>query len=386
VLTLINDPNGDPNSDYAHWAYPTFLTADSQKRPATPTATNKWPSSNKVTTDSSPPSTRPQAHANVATTPPRHSDGTASLISRFTFDGTVPQGDSGTNNATQHDGILEVSGIYGNKNFDATLKTPDLDYRRFTVAARLQPDDFGNQPNNWTLNHRILLMGGRWFEVGVTQEGRLYFGLDGIGFAHSGETLIPGEWVILAVTCDLEAKKAELFLNGDPVAKLIIKPDAKLKVIGSHREQSDKAWLFVNYGTGNTLKGAVDELVLYDGVLTAKQIAALKLGGENQQPPRIRAPLTRLAKLSLQRIPTLQLTNASLTEAVALLKAKALALDPLNESLKITMDSALDAEAKRITLDAADIPLAELLQRFASHSNAWVKSTDDSFTLVPRRR
>ncbi len=37
VLTLINDPLGSRNSDYAHWAYPTLLSAESQKLPSTAT-------------------------------------------------------------------------------------------------------------------------------------------------------------------------------------------------------------------------------------------------------------------------------------------------------------------------------------------------------------
>jgi hypothetical protein len=47
VLTLFTDDMGDTTRDHAYWAYPTFLTASSQKRPATPTATDKWP---KLTT------------------------------------------------------------------------------------------------------------------------------------------------------------------------------------------------------------------------------------------------------------------------------------------------------------------------------------------------
>jgi hypothetical protein len=387
VLTLITDNLGDDSFDHAYWAYPTFLTASSQKRPATPTATVKWPS-NKSTAAVTPASSVPSTPRPTSSPPPvLPPSGPAVQIARFTFDSVSEPGKQ-IADAVQHDGIVELDGIYDPDKPAVTLKTPDLDYRRFTVAVRLQPDEFGNQPNNWAFTQDTLLVGGRsgrWFAVGVRPDGRLHFGIDGLGFANSRAILTPGEWVTLAVTCDQEARKAELFLNGESVAKLDIKPDAKLEVIGTHWEKSDKEWLFVHYGTGNTLKGAVDELAVYNGVLTAKEIAALKLGGENQQPPRIRAPLTRLAKLSLQRIPTLQLTNASLTEAVALLKAKALALDPQNKSLKIIVDAALDAEAKRITLDAADIPLAELLQRFAGPYKAWVQSTDDAFTLVPRR-
>jgi hypothetical protein len=396
TLTLITDTLGDGRFDHAFWAYPTLLTADSQKRPNTPTAKGNWSSSKSTaavipatTSPSAPrPSSSPQP-VSQPVSPPVTQPAPAGQIARFTFESASEPGKE-IANAVQHDGILELDGIYKSGKPEVTLKTPTLDYRRFTVAVRLQPDEFGNQPDNWTSSQNTLLVGGRagrWLHLGVRPDRRLHFGLDGLGFAtaHPSAILTPGEWVTLAVTCDQEARKAELFLNGESVAKLDIKPDVKLEVIGTRWEQSDKEWLFVNYGAGNTLKGAVDELVLYNGVLTAKQIADLKLGGENQRPPRIRAPLTRLAKLSLQRIPTLQLTNASLTEAVTLLKAKAVALDPQNESLKIIVDSALDAEAKRISLDAADIPLAELLQRFARHYKAWVKGTDDSFTFVPRR-
>jgi hypothetical protein len=43
VLTLLSANNGNGYGDHAHWAYPTLLTATSQKRPATPTVTDNWP-------------------------------------------------------------------------------------------------------------------------------------------------------------------------------------------------------------------------------------------------------------------------------------------------------------------------------------------------------
>ena len=48
VLTLLSANNGNGYGDHSHWAFPTLLTASSQKRPATPTASDKWPS-NKST-------------------------------------------------------------------------------------------------------------------------------------------------------------------------------------------------------------------------------------------------------------------------------------------------------------------------------------------------
>jgi hypothetical protein len=91
---------------------------------------------------------------------------------------------------------------------------------------------------------------------------------------------LENQWVTLAVSCDLDARQAVVYLDGKKEAAIQLPDDLKLDVVGTNSEQSDKVWAVTNYSNGNAFKGQVDELVIFGRVLSDAEIKALRLGGQ----------------------------------------------------------------------------------------------------------
>jgi len=199
-------------------------------------------------------------------------------IARFTFDGTTPEPGAQIKNAEQKDGVLVLSGDYENRSppgYRAVFSTPDLNYNHFTAAIRLRPERLND----------VLLVGGtsyRWLSVRWTSTSSLTFHLNNQRFSEviRGVRVLENQWVTLAVSCDLDARQAVVYLDGKKEATIQLPDDLKLDVIGSRSEQSDKVWAVTNYSNGNAFKGQVDELVIYGRVLSDAEIKALRLGGQ----------------------------------------------------------------------------------------------------------
>jgi serine/threonine protein kinase/thiol-disulfide isomerase/thioredoxin len=202
------------------------------------------------------------------------------VIGRFTFDGQTPDPGAQIRNATQQNGVLHLSGDYENRTppgYRAVFSTPDLDYNRFTVAARLYPER----------EKDVLLVGGtgyRWLSLKWLSATSLTLFMNNQRFNHtiSGVDIPLKQWVTLAVSCDLSAKQVVVYVNGKNAARVTLPDDFKLEVIGSRAEKSDKVWTPTNYSNGTAFKGLLDELVVYNRVLSDQEIATLRLGGAMQ--------------------------------------------------------------------------------------------------------
>jgi len=202
------------------------------------------------------------------------------IIGRFTFDGPTPDPGAQIRNATQQNGALQLNGEYENRKppgYRAVFSTPDLDYTRFTVAARLYPER----------EKDVLLVGGtgyRWLSLRWLSATSLTLFMNNQRFNHtiSGVDIPLQQWVTLSVSCDLSAKQVVVYVNGKNAARVALPNDFKLEVIGSRAEKSDKVWTPTNYSNGTAFKGLLDELVVYNRVLSDQEIAALRLGGATQ--------------------------------------------------------------------------------------------------------
>lgn len=108
-----------------------------------------------------------------------------------------------------------------------------------------------------------------------------------------------------------------------------------------------------------------------------------------QQPPvrsGIAAPVEpRIALKEELRIPVMQFTNATVGEAVELLRVQAKRLDPQPDTVKIILDADLDAKSAHLNLDAKDMPLPAALQMVAWRAGARLAVTDGEFHLQARR-
>lgn len=302
VLSLLSGKNGNGYSDHAHWAYPTLLTADSQKRPNTPTVTDRWPKLTAAVPASS--------HAPA---PPKFTSLPKPLY-RFTFDGDKAEHGVELTNVPQHDGIIEINGVHD--DFRVSLATPEMNTRRFTAAVRVNPDDFDLSPmmvvnpgNN--SYHDILLSAAFDLQVEVTRNRELFFAIEGVGSGKSATVteLTPGKWMTVAVVCDLDRKLARAYLDGKPMADIQVEPSASVKF---DKGRGDRRWNFRYHRAYGTFKGAVDELVVYDEPLTNEQVASLNLGGTNRNPTRKPVPDTDTI---LKAVPASELRFSSATSS-----------------------------------------------------------------------
>lgn len=174
-------------------------------------------------------------------------------------------------------------GYGGEVAYRAVCKTPALDYSTFTVALRFKAEDFTPyQINKITATKTNLLTGGilyRWFGMNRSQAGNLVVTLNNQAFAYEikGAALEKGKWTMVACAVDLPNHKITVCLNGKKVAEIAIPKDFKLTIIDAKEKESEKVWSFTNHSNGNVFHGLVDELLIFDRVLPAKEMEKITL-------------------------------------------------------------------------------------------------------------
>jgi len=183
-------------------------------------------------------------------------------------------------NTAFREGALYLNGTYDGKEggYRAICKTPTFDYNAFTVALRFKAQDFST--NNYSL-----LVGGeryRWFSLAWDRfTGNLLVCLNQGGFGRSIAEipLKQGEWTTIAVGVDIRARIVRIYQYGYKATEFQLPADFKLDVVGTKAEIDDKAWCFTDYSTDKGLfHGLVEELIIYDRLLTGEQLAAIPIG------------------------------------------------------------------------------------------------------------
>lgn len=198
------------------------------------------------------------------------------VVSRFTFNTQAAEHMASLQNVGWKDGALELDGVYG---YRAVFSCPEMNYAKFTVAARIKPEREGDP----------LLVGGsgyRWISVHWESLNRLALKMNNSAFTSrfDGVPIKPGQWNLLAVTVDLKNHKVCLFLDGSNVGEVRLPKDFELKVVGSDSEAREKEWSTTDASIGRAFKGSLDELVVYKSALSPKEVSSLKLG-ENKPTP-----------------------------------------------------------------------------------------------------
>jgi hypothetical protein len=203
-----------------------------------------------------------------------------SPTAQFTFDGKRCIGKAVLNNITNHDRALYLNGKYstwydGDKEgegYTAVFRPVHFDYRKFTVAVKVQPEDIAE---------RTLLVGGtsyRWLALRVNSRGQLQFSLNNDEFRRpiEGVKVARGEWISIAVSFDLEAREVVVYVNGARASLISLPKDFKLAILDSEIwREHDKVWTFTNYSYGGTFHGLVAELLSFDTVLSDEQVHQL---------------------------------------------------------------------------------------------------------------
>ena len=207
----------------------------------------------------------------------------AAILARFPFNGDARDA-TGTGAAFQlkntafRDGALYLSGEYEHgtegKGFHAVGATPALDYATFTVAMRFKAEAFASRKST-------LLVGGtsyRWLVLGRSAEGRLTIGLNNRDFEREapGTRIATDRWYVVACGFDLPKHRLVSYLDGRKVLDIALPRNFQLRAI-TDRVEGDKVWTFTNYASGNVFHGVVDELIVYNRMLTSEEFKKIPL-------------------------------------------------------------------------------------------------------------
>ena len=200
------------------------------------------------------------------------------LLADYTLDGTAEDrtGNSAPmelSNTTFTNGTLYLNGLYefdDPQGFHALARISGFSYESFTVALDFFAADYSNDN---------ILTGGpsyRWFslrhnagrlEVTLNNQSLVYFLPDG--------ALRTNQWQNVLCSVDASAKRIITVLEGRRLQDIVLSPGFSFEVIGSPVEDSDRIFMFANYGNASVFHGYVDNLKVWNRALNSPEIDAM---------------------------------------------------------------------------------------------------------------
>jgi len=190
---------------------------------------------------------------------------------RFTFEGKPYIGTATLTNSIITNSVLYFSGKY---EWPPEVFRPlALDYRRFTVVAKLRPESISQGIT--------LLVGGidcRWFVLDADKDGRVELSFNNHAFSHpvEGLTITNGQWITLGLTFDLQSRSVVVYANGKRADGILLPETLDLQIISDAKwKDSDKHLTFTDGANGGTFRGAVAGLLTFNTVLSANQMRLL---------------------------------------------------------------------------------------------------------------
>lgn len=202
------------------------------------------------------------------------------LVAHFLFNGNAADELQQANypmlrNVSFRDGAMFLKGqplSSDASNIDyVILHSRPLDMSHFTVAVRFKADDFADK-------HTFILGAGwdSWFGLCRMDSGNLAFSLNGGEFYREVQTakLEPGRWTVVACGVDLNLGKAIVYFNGTVAGEFDISKTLERRK-ESLAESVYQSWTFQRLD--QKLHGLVDELLIYDQLLTHDEFAKIPL-------------------------------------------------------------------------------------------------------------
>jgi len=210
------------------------------------------------------------------------------LIAHFRFDGNGLDENRENpawelTNTKFEDGALYLNGSYdGRKNppgYRAMLETPGLHPNKFSIVLRVKPA----KPREGASQANIISASNwyRWFSLGTDEAwgGRLLvrFNNGDYSFRIERSLLRQDAWTVLVCTVDIDARQVVVFQDSQPVGRISLSADFVLDVLSKSNFQQNNVLTFTDYSEGKTFTGWIDDMLLYDRVLTEDEVAKLPL-------------------------------------------------------------------------------------------------------------
>lgn len=206
------------------------------------------------------------------------------VLARYQFDldardATGRNPDCQLRNATFSDNALYLNGKYeisrDPQGYRVICSTPSLNYAAFTVAVRFKAEEFDSGRSN-------IIAGGeayRWIVINRTGDGNLNIILNNYRFRHEikGARINEGEWTVVACGVDVVLGKLTVYLNKVKVAEVELPRRFRFEVEDSVFAKTDKAWTFTNYSNGTVFHGLMDEMIIYERMLSEEEFAGIPL-------------------------------------------------------------------------------------------------------------
>lgn len=179
------------------------------------------------------------------------------------------------------DNAIYLDGRDDRRNI-AACNTQKLDYEKYSVALRFKAESFDDPKAKGNLLKSNLITGGRgyrWFGLERSREGNLVVTLNNGRFRKEikGAALDKGKWTVVSCSVDVAGRKVIAAVNGKKVAVIDLPKDFVVEVAKSEAKDTDKWWLFTDFGSGNVFHGLVDELIIFDRALSAEELEKVPL-------------------------------------------------------------------------------------------------------------
>jgi hypothetical protein len=163
---------------------------------------------------------------------------------------------------------------------DVWCGAPEIRFSRFSLVVRLKCDGFTSK------KQEVILVGGKtqWFSLNRSKEGILVLELNHGKYKKDfgGKKLAEDQWMTIACAVDMESHKAVAVVDGELAGEIELPSDLKITTMPEPPKEllvaplyGDKIFVFVNSGNRSFFKGLVDDLQIYDRVLSQKELTQL---------------------------------------------------------------------------------------------------------------
>ncbi len=214
---------------------------------------------------------------------------TNGLIAYYPFDGSTKDATSVSDGLRLSNGRLASGGALLEQASTRTMgsaasaRVGCLDYNAFTISLDFNPLTFDVPEGTpaWLRNRpRNILTGGHiwvWFYIERSDAGNLKIASNDRTWRHEfdGQQVSTGVWHTVACAVDTERRSVLVCYDGQVLPEVTLSSDFWLTALGSDSADSSREILLCSYRAGNTFRGYVDNLTVYNRALSADELLLL---------------------------------------------------------------------------------------------------------------